>query len=192
MSGREALGKWCVKHCPPFLPWNPIKSNLIYCTSDGIFLSVFILYIFFQSLAFIFHVIFHITATKTNNNLSCISLILCALKSLQNEIPLLLCSYLPRLNIPICHPSKLSNFCCQQSVYPFRPSVPEGFSLWPDPIFRSANQQHAPHLPSRNFKTCSCNFCKYFFLPSSESRLKKKKKLKLPKNVLIGLKFKYI
>lgn len=114
LSGSEALGKWCVKHYPPFLPWNPIKSNLIDYTSDGIFLSVFLLFIFFRSLAFIFHVIFHIATTKTNNNLSCISLILCALKSLKNEIPLPLCSYLPRLNIPICHPSKLSTFCCQQ------------------------------------------------------------------------------
>lgn len=149
--GVRPWGKWCIKHCLTFLPWSPIKSNLSYCTSNGIFLSVFILYIFFQSPTFIFHVIFCIAATKTNNRLSCISLILCALKSLWNEIPFLLCSYLPRLNIPICHPSKLSTFYCQQSLHPFRPSVPEGFSLWPDSIFRSANQKHAPHLLSRSF-----------------------------------------
>lgn len=118
--------------------------------------------------------------------MSCISLILCALKSLQNEILLFLCSYLPRLNIPICHPSKLSTFCCQQSACPFRPSVPEGFLLWPDPIFRSANQQLASHLSSRNSEIWPCNFCRYIFVLSSKSRLKQKI-IKLSKMILTGL-----
>lgn len=131
---------------------NKIKSLLLYFKWDFFFfLSVFILYVFFQFPAFIFHVVFRIAATKTNNRLSCISLILCALKSLWNEIPFLLCSYLPRLNISICHPSKLSTSYCQQPLHPFRPSVLEGFPLWPDPIFCSANQKYSPHLLSRSF-----------------------------------------
>lgn len=104
---------------------NKIKSHLLYFRWD--FSVCF--YFIYISLVPSLHVIFHITATKTNNHLSCTALILCALKSRRNEIPFLLCSYLPRLNIPICHPSKLSSFCCQQSVCPFRPCVPEGFSL---------------------------------------------------------------
>lgn len=158
------------------LEHSKIKSHLLYFRQD---FSVFVYFIYISSaptLHFSCHFSYYCYQSQY---LSCISLIPCALKSLQNEILLFLCSYLPRLNIPICHPSKFSTFCCQQSACPFRPSVPEGFSLWPDPIFCSANQQHAAHLPSRNQKIWSCNFCRYFFIPSSGSRLEKNKYNKL-------------